>query len=74
MWLLVTRMCVCPLKHLFEGICKTPHVVIPLARRDSWNSLAGEVYATACRLANADQREKLDEEIRRLNIRSERWW
>lgn len=49
-------------------------VVIPLARRDSWNSLAGEVYATASRLANAAQREKLDEEIRRLNIRTERWW
>ncbi len=49
-------------------------IVIPLARRDSWNSLAGEVYATACRLADPAQREKLDEEIRRLNIRTERWW
>lgn len=49
-------------------------VVIPLARRDSWNSLVGEVYTTACRLANTAQREKLDEEIRRLNIRTERWW
>lgn len=49
-------------------------IVIPLARRDSRHSLAGAVYATACRLANAAQREKLDEEIQRHNICIERWW
>jgi hypothetical protein len=49
-------------------------IVIPLARRDSRHSLAGAVYATACRLANAAQRKKLDAEIQRHNIRTERWW
>lgn len=48
-------------------------VVVPLARRDSQHSLAGQVYATACRLANSAQKEKLDAEIKRLNIRTERW-
>lgn len=47
-------------------------VVIPLARRDSRHSFVGEVYATACRLASAAQREKLDEEINRFNIRTVR--
>jgi len=50
------------------------HIVIPLARRDSGHSLTGEVYATACRLANDAQKEKLDAEIQRFNIRTERWW
>lgn len=49
-------------------------IVIPLARRDSRHSLAGAVYATACRLATAAQRAKLDAEIQRHNIRTERWW
>lgn len=49
-------------------------IVVPLARRDSYQSLSGEVYATACRLANAAQKEKLDGEIKRLNIRTERRW
>lgn len=49
-------------------------IVVPLARRDSYQSLTGEVYATACRLANAAQKEKLDAEIERLDIRTERRW
>jgi hypothetical protein len=47
---------------------------VPLAQRDSYQSLTGEVYATACRLANAAQKEKLGAEIKRLNIRTERRW
>jgi hypothetical protein len=49
-------------------------VVVPLARRDSYQSLTGEVYATACRLANTAQKEILDVEIKRLNIHTERRW
>ena len=46
-------------------------VIVPLAQRDSYQSLVGEVYATASRLANAAQKEKLDAEIKRLNVRTE---
>ncbi len=46
-------------------------VVDPLARRDSYQSLTGEVYATACRLANIAQKEKLEAEVKHLNIRTE---
>jgi hypothetical protein len=44
---------------------------VPLARRDSHQSLTGEVYAIACRLANVAQKEKLESEVKRLNIRTE---
>ena len=49
-------------------------IVIPLARRDSYHSLTGEVYATACRLADVAHKEKLEAEIKRLNILTERRW
>ena len=49
-------------------------VVVPLAQRDSYQSLTGEVYATACRLANIAQKEKLEAKIKRLNIRTEHRW
>lgn len=49
-------------------------IVIPLAQRDSYQSLTGEVYVTACRVANAAQRQAMDTEIERLNIRTERGW
>lgn len=56
--------------------CTSPEqfasTVAPLARRDSYQSLSGEVYVTACRVASLAQKEKLDAEIRRLNIRTER--
>jgi hypothetical protein len=45
-------------------------IVVPLARRDSYSSLVNHVYATASRLASAAQKEKLDAEINRLNIRT----
>ncbi len=47
---------------------------IPLVRRDSWNSLAGEVYASATRVANEEQRAHLAAEAARLKIRVERNW
>lgn len=47
-------------------------ILAPLARRDSYQSLTGEVYTTACRLANVAQKEKLEAEIKSLNIRTER--
>ncbi len=49
-------------------------IIVPLARRDSYQSLSGQVYATASRLANAAQKERLDAEIKRLNIRTEPLW
>lgn len=49
-------------------------IVVPLARRDSYQSLSGQVYATASRLANTAQKERLDAEIKRLNIRTEPRW
>lgn len=49
-------------------------IVVPLARRDSYQSLSGQVYATASRLANTAQKQRLDGEIKRLNIRTEPRW
>jgi len=49
-------------------------IVIPLARRDSYQSLTGEIYATACRLADVAQKEKLEAQVKRLNILTERRW
>jgi hypothetical protein len=49
-------------------------IVVPLAQRDSYQSLSGEVYATACHLADVAQKEKLEAEVKRLNIRAEGQW
>jgi hypothetical protein len=45
-----------------------------LAERDSYQSLTGEVYVTACRLADVAQKEKLEAQVKRLNILTERRW
>jgi len=47
-------------------------VVVPLAQQDSWQSFYGRVYETAVRVANDAQKEQLDAEIQRLNIRKTR--
>lgn len=46
-------------------------IVIPFVQRDSRYSFTEQVYATASRLANATQKEKLDVGVKRLNIRIE---
>jgi hypothetical protein len=46
-------------------------VIVPLAKTDSWQSFYGQVYETAVRVANKEQKEKLDAEIQRLHIRTE---
>jgi len=45
---------------------------IPFVRRDSWYSMTGEVYVTATRIANEEQRAHLAAEVARLEIRVER--
>ena len=47
---------------------------IPLIRRDSWQSLAKRVYKTAIHIADPAQRAHLEAEVRRQEIRTERWW
>lgn len=47
---------------------------IPLIRRDSGNSLAGQAYASAIQVSNDEQRTLLIEEVKRLKIRVERYW
>ncbi len=47
---------------------------VPLVQRDSWQSLTGEVYASAIRVANEEQRTLLAAEVTRLKIRIERKW
>lgn len=49
-------------------------IAIPLIRRDSWQSLAKRVYRTAIHIANPEQRAHLEAEVRRQEIRVERWW
>jgi hypothetical protein len=47
---------------------------IPLIRRDSGHSLAGQAYASAIRVSNDEQRTLLEAEVQRLKIRVERNW
>ncbi len=47
---------------------------LPLVRRDSWNSLAGQAYASAVRVSSKTQRTHLAAEVKRLKIRTERNW
>ncbi len=49
-------------------------VTIPLLQRDSGNSLAGQVYTSAQKVANDEQRAHLAAEVKRLRIRTERNW
>jgi len=46
-------------------------IVVPMAKRDSWQNFYGQVYETAVRVANDAQKAQLDAEIKRLNIRTE---
>lgn len=47
---------------------------IPLLERDSGQSLAGQVYTSAQKVANDEQRAHLAAEVTRLKIRTERNW
>jgi hypothetical protein len=47
---------------------------IPLIRRDSWHSLAAQAYKSAISAADGEQRERLEAEVQRQEIRTERWW
>ena len=47
---------------------------IPLIRRDTYQSLATQAYASAIRAADEDQQAHLEAEVRRQEIRTERWW
>ena len=47
---------------------------IPLLQRDSGHSLAGQVYASAKKVANDEQYAYLAAEVKRLKIRTERNW
>jgi len=47
---------------------------IPLIRRDSWQSLASQAYKSAIRAADEEQRKRLEAEVQRQEIRTERWW
>jgi hypothetical protein len=47
-------------------------VTIPLLQRDSRHSLAGQVYTSAQKVANDEQRAHLAAEVKRLKIRTER--
>jgi hypothetical protein len=49
-------------------------VTIPLLQRDSGQSLAGQVYTSAKKVANDEQRAHLAAEVERLKIRTERNW
>ena len=49
-------------------------VTIHLLQRDSRNSLAGQVYTSAQKVANDVQRAHLAAEVKRLKIRTERNW
>lgn len=46
--------------------------VPPLIRRDSWQSFSTQVYPAAVRAANEAQREVLETEIERQNIKTGR--
>ena len=48
--------------------------IIPLLQRDSGQSLAGQVYISAQKVANDEQRAHLAAEVERLKIRTERNW
>lgn len=47
---------------------------IPIIQRDSWHSLAAQAYESALRAADEEQRARLEAEVRRQEIRTERWW
>ncbi len=47
---------------------------IPLIRRDSWHSLAAQAYKSAIRAADEEQREHLEAEVQRQEIRTEPRW
>lgn len=47
---------------------------IPLVRRDSWQSLASQAYASAIQVSNDAQRTHLAEAVKRLEIRIESKW
>jgi hypothetical protein len=47
-------------------------LALPLIRRDSWQSFSTQAYPAAIRVANKTQRDHLDAEIKRQNIRTGR--
>jgi hypothetical protein len=47
---------------------------LPLIRRDSWHSLATQAYQSAIRAADEEQQARLEAEVQRQEIRTERWW
>jgi hypothetical protein len=47
---------------------------IPLIRRDGWQSLSAQAYKSAISAADEEQRERLEAEVRRQEIRTEPWW
>ena len=49
-------------------------ITIPLLKRDSGQSLSGQVYVSAQKVANDEQRAHLAAEVARLKIRTERNW
>jgi hypothetical protein len=49
-------------------------VTIPLLQRDSGQSLTGQVYTSAQKVANDEQRAHLAAEVKRLKIHTERNW
>lgn len=47
---------------------------IPLIKRDSWHSMAAQAYESAIRVANEEQRARLEAEVQRQEIRTEPRW
>lgn len=45
---------------------------IPLIQRDSWQSLSAQAYKSAISAADEEQRERLEAEVQRQDIRTER--
>lgn len=50
------------------------NTAVLLVRRDSWQSLSAQAYATAIRVATDEQRVLLESEVKRLKIRVKRNW
>ncbi len=44
--------------------------VVPLLKRDSWNSFANQVYSTALKTANAEQIQRIETDIEQQKIRT----
>lgn len=47
---------------------------IPLIKRDSWHSMAAQAYESALRVANEEQRARIEAEVQRQEIRTEPRW